>query len=62
MRHVFAWAALHRFHHMKYGTAGDVNFSLFFTCRDRLLGTAFDAPELPAGLKQALNRVINRAA
>lgn len=100
LRHVFAWAPLHRFHHMKYGTAGDVNFGLFFTCWDRLLGTAFDAPgyrmrgedlgigsrpdyplaygaqllepfraeegvcapELPAGLKQALNRQVSRAA
>ena len=44
LRHVFAWAPLHRFHHMKYGTAGDVNFGLFFTCWDRLLGTRFDAP------------------
>ena len=45
LRHVFAWAPLHRFHHMKYGTAGDVNFGLFFTCGDRLLGTRFDAPD-----------------
>ncbi|NBV17108.1 sterol desaturase family protein [Janthinobacterium sp.] len=44
LRHVFAWAPLHRFHHMKYGTAGDVNFGLFFTCWDRMLGTRFDAP------------------
>ena len=44
LRHVFAWAPLHRFHHMKYGTAGDVNFGLFFTCWDRLLGTSYDAP------------------
>lgn len=45
LRRVFAWAPLHRFHHMKYGTAGDVNFGLFFTCWDRLLGTCFDAPD-----------------
>lgn len=44
LRHVFAWAPLHRFHHMKYGTAGDVNFGLFLTCWDRMLGTRFDAP------------------
>ncbi|MEH6413473.1 sterol desaturase family protein [Pseudomonas sp. CGJS7] len=44
LRHVFAWAPLHRFHHIKYGTAGDVNFGLFFTVWDRLLGTAFDNP------------------
>ena len=45
LRRVFAWAPLHRFHHMKYGTAGDVNFGLFFTYWDRLLGTCFDAPD-----------------
>ncbi|MGO1001867.1 sterol desaturase family protein [Lysobacter sp. CA196] len=39
-----AWAPLHRFHHLRYGAAGDVNFGLFFTVWDRLLGTAFDAP------------------
>ena len=41
---VMAWAPLHRFHHMRYGTAGDVNFGLFLTVWDHLLGTAFDAP------------------
>ncbi len=41
LRHVFAWAPVH----MKYGTAGDVNFGLFFTFWDRLLGTCFDAPD-----------------
>lgn len=41
LRHVFAWAPVHRFHHMKYGRAGDVNFGLFFNLWDRLLGTAF---------------------
>ena len=44
LRQVFAWTPVHRFHHMKYGTAGDVNFGLFFTCWDRMLGTSFDAP------------------
>lgn len=43
LRKVFAWAPLHRFHHLKYGRAGDVNFGLFFTVWDRLLGTAFDS-------------------
>ncbi len=42
LNRVFAWAPLHRFHHLKYGRAGDVNFGLFFTLWDRLLGTAFD--------------------
>ncbi|MDB5971224.1 MAG: fatty acid hydroxylase [Hydrocarboniphaga sp.] len=43
LRQVFAWAPLHRFHHIRYGVSGDVNFGLFFTFWDRhLLGTAFD--------------------
>lgn len=41
LRWVFAWAPVHRFHHMKYGRAGDVNFALFFNLWDWLLGTAF---------------------
>ncbi|WP_025126918.1 sterol desaturase family protein [Pseudomonas sp. PH1b] len=41
LRYVFAWAPVHRFHHMKYGRAGDVNFGLFFNLWDWLLGTAF---------------------
>ncbi len=45
LRHVFAWAPLHRFHHLKYGRAGDVNFALFFSGWDRLLGTAFYQPD-----------------
>ena len=39
---VMAWAPVHRYHHLRYGRAGDVNFGLFFTVWDRLLGTAFD--------------------
>ncbi|WP_085693933.1 MULTISPECIES: sterol desaturase family protein [unclassified Pseudomonas] len=49
LRHVFAWAPLHRFHHMKYGRAGDVNFGLFFTVWDRLLGTAFHTQDYRIG-------------
>ncbi|HEX6592805.1 MAG TPA: sterol desaturase family protein [Moraxellaceae bacterium] len=49
LRKVFAWAPLHRFHHLKYGRAGDVNFGLFFTLWDRLLGTAFDSRYRVAG-------------
>ncbi|WP_166219049.1 sterol desaturase family protein [Pseudomonas atagonensis] len=41
LRWIFAWAPLHRFHHMKYGRAGDVNFGLFFTVWDWLSGTGF---------------------
>jgi len=43
-RHVFAWAPVHRLHHLKYGTAGDVNFALFFPLWDRLLGTRLYLP------------------
>jgi sterol desaturase/sphingolipid hydroxylase (fatty acid hydroxylase superfamily) len=39
---IFCWAPLHRFHHLRYGRAGDVNFGLFLTVWDHLLGTAFD--------------------
>lgn len=49
LRAVFAWAPLHRFHHIKYGAAGDVNFGLFLTLWDRLLGTAFDRPQYRIG-------------
>ncbi|WP_416311567.1 sterol desaturase family protein [Pseudomonas sp. W03] len=45
LRHLFAWAPLHRLHHLKYGTAGDVNFALFFSFWDRLLGTALYLPD-----------------
>lgn len=43
LRYLFAWAPVHRFHHLRYGRAGDVNFALFFSVWDRLLGTAFHA-------------------
>lgn len=45
LRHVFAWAPLHRLHHIRYGRAGDVNFALFFSVWDRLLGTALHRPD-----------------
>ncbi|CAI8877364.1 putative Sterol desaturase [Pseudomonas chlororaphis] len=44
---VFAWAPMHRFHHMKYGTAGNVNFGLFLNVWDWLLGTAFYSSTYP---------------
>ncbi|MBC3437844.1 sterol desaturase family protein [Pseudomonas sp. BW16M2] len=44
LRHLFAWAPVHRLHHLKYGTLGDVNFALFFPLWDRLLGTALHLP------------------
>ncbi|CAM4039813.1 Fatty acid hydroxylase [Pseudomonas reidholzensis] len=49
LRHLFAWAPVHRLHHMKYGTAGDVNFALFFPLWDRLLGTALYLPRYALG-------------
>lgn len=39
-RRVFATAVVHRFHHLR-GPAGDVNFALFFSFFDHLLGNAF---------------------
>ena len=44
LRHVFAWAPVHRLHHLKYGHVGDVNFALFLPLWDRLLGTALHLP------------------
>lgn len=41
LRHVLALAPVHRFHHIKWPGQGDVNFGLFTTIWDRLLGTAY---------------------
>jgi len=44
LRYVLALSPLHRFHHIKWPVEGDVNFGLFTTIWDRLLGTAvYDA-------------------
>lgn len=44
MRRLLALAPVHRFHHLKSSTEGNVNFGLFTTLWDHLLGTArFDA-------------------
>lgn len=40
LRHVLAWAPAHRFHHVADARRGDVNFGLFSTVWDRLMGTA----------------------
>lgn len=40
LRYFLAVAENHRFHHVK-GPAGNVNFGLFFTIWDRLLGTCY---------------------
>jgi sterol desaturase/sphingolipid hydroxylase (fatty acid hydroxylase superfamily) len=40
VRWLIAVNQLHRFHHLKWPGFGDVNFGLFFTVWDRMLGTA----------------------
>lgn len=45
LRWVWAVAPLHRFHHNNAAGEGDVNFGLFTTAWDRLLGTAVDEPD-----------------
>jgi sterol desaturase/sphingolipid hydroxylase (fatty acid hydroxylase superfamily) len=45
LRHILALAPLHRFHHQKWAGIGDVNFGLFTTIWDHVLGTAVDQPE-----------------
>jgi len=44
LRRFWAVAPLHRFHHQKKAGVGDVNFGLFTTLWDKLLGTAVDDP------------------
>lgn len=39
LKYVFAFAPVHRFHHQRGGHIGNVNFGLFTTIWDRLLGT-----------------------
>lgn len=40
-KYLLALAPIHRFHHLKDAAEGDVNFGLFTTFWDRLLGTAY---------------------
>jgi sterol desaturase/sphingolipid hydroxylase (fatty acid hydroxylase superfamily) len=44
-KYVFAIAEVHRFHHRKEPGLGDVNFGLFTTLWDHLLGTFYYSPE-----------------
>lgn len=44
LRLIWAVAPVHRFHHLNKGGEGDVNFGLFLTVWDRLLGTAYFDP------------------
>ncbi|NTX66785.1 sterol desaturase family protein [Myxococcus sp. CA051A] len=45
LKYVLALNAGHRFHHLKWGGVGDVNFGLFTHLWDTLLGTWFYTPE-----------------
>jgi sterol desaturase/sphingolipid hydroxylase (fatty acid hydroxylase superfamily) len=45
LRHFLALAPVHRFHHLKWGGIGDVNFGLFTCLWDHLLGTAAYEPD-----------------
>lgn len=44
LRRVLALAPVHRFHHLKSGAEGNVNFGLFTTLWDHLLRTAYFDP------------------
>ena len=44
LRHVLALAPVHRFHHLKDGRVGNVNFGLFTTVWDHVLGTVAADP------------------
>ncbi len=48
-RHVLSVGAVHRLHHVNWAGEGDVNFGLFFTAWDRLLGTLRMESERPPG-------------
>ncbi|PJI87224.1 sterol desaturase family protein [Sphingomonas koreensis] len=50
LRYVWAIAPAHRFHHIRSAREGDVNFGLFTSLWDVLLGTArFSGPPIRAG-------------
>lgn len=49
-RHVWAVNRVHRFHHLRSAKEGNVNFGLFTTLTDRLLGTAYFDPERKVGV------------
>ena len=51
LRRVLAINAVHRFHHLNTEEEGDVNFGLFTTLTDRLLGTAYFDSERTIGTK-----------
>lgn len=45
LRHVWGIAPVHRFHHVNKAGEGDVNFGLFTTLGDRLMGTLYHNDE-----------------
>jgi sterol desaturase/sphingolipid hydroxylase (fatty acid hydroxylase superfamily) len=45
IKYIFAAAEVHRFHHHKGAGQGDVNFGLFTTLWDHLLGTFYYSPQ-----------------
>ena len=45
LRYILAINQVHRFHHLNSAEEGNVNFGLFTTLTDRLLGTAYYEPE-----------------
>lgn len=77
LRYVLALNECHRFHHLKWGDIGDVNFGLFTSMWDRFLGTwSFDVrrrfssddlgigkePDFPAGYVAQLLAPFRRRA
>ncbi len=45
LKYVFTGAEVHRFHHRKGAGQGDVNFGLFTTLWDHVLGTFYYSPQ-----------------
>lgn len=41
LKYILAINSVHRFHHLNTAKEGDVNFGLFTTLTDRILGTAY---------------------
>ncbi len=44
LHRLLALNRVHRFHHLRWPGVGDVNFGLFLTLWDRILGTYVDSP------------------
>lgn len=50
LKKIFVVNVVHRFHHLNSAEEGDVNFGLFTTFTDRLLGTAYYDPDRTIGV------------